>query len=300
LQIRIHIAIVFSVLLSFTSCKHRRKVQAAEKPVVVEDTISSRCRLDFKSARALGRYMKEHEFAFRKLNAKANVETNIDGKEESFDIRVSARRDSAMLVTIQYLLGLQVAKVLITKDTVLFVNYVEKTYFKGDFTYINELLNVDLDFDLIQAVLFGNSAEYHDEETRLKPVADRENCHYLLSTERKRRLRRIQAGQQELKDAVQILTLRPDYKIIRNEFTDPATNRRFVASYSNFLQRSPSDQAKDSAFAPYRVDIDISAQKKATVKIDYVRIEQNTPLKLTLNVPAKYDRIQIERRVEQK
>jgi hypothetical protein len=259
----------------------------------VEDTASSRCRLDFKSARALGRYMKEHEFAFRNANAKANVETNIDGKEESFDIRVSARRDSAMLVTIQYLLGLQVAKVLITKDTVLFVNYIEKTYFKGDFTYINDLLNVDLDYDLIQAVLFGNSAEYHDDETRLKPVADRENCHYLLSTERKRRLRRIQAGQQELKEAVQILTLRPDYKIIRNEFTDPATNRRFVASYSNF-------QAKDSAFAPYRVDIDISAQKKATVKIDYVRIEQNTPLKLTLNVPAKYDRIQIERRLEQK
>jgi len=233
--------------------------------------------------------MKDAEFMFTWLSAKANVETLFDGKEESFDIRVNIRKDSAMLISIQYLLGLQVAKVLITKDTVLFVNYVQKTYFKGDFSYINELLNADIDFDLLQAVLFGNSAEFHDDEARLKPVADRINCRYLLSTERKRRLRRIQSGVNEVKSPLQTLTLRQDYKILSNEFIDPATNRRFVANYSKF-------QLKDSVFAPYHVDIDLSAQKNANVKIDYVRIEKNTPQKLSLSVPGKYDAIQIEKK----
>jgi len=40
------------------------------------------------------------------------------------------------------------------------VVYVKKQYFKGDFNYINQLLNADLDFDIIQAALVGNSADF--------------------------------------------------------------------------------------------------------------------------------------------
>jgi hypothetical protein len=88
---------------------------------------------------------------------------------------------------------------------------------------------------------------------------------------------------------MQTLTLNPEYKIISNEFIDPQTDRKFIASYSSFTQ-------KDSVYAPYRVDIEIVAQKKGSVKIDYVRIEKNTPQKLTLNIPSKYDPIQIQKK----
>jgi hypothetical protein len=50
------------------------------------------------------------------------------------------------------------------------VVYVKKQYFKGDFNYINQLLNADLDFDLIQAALFGNSADFDDDDSKMKPV----------------------------------------------------------------------------------------------------------------------------------
>jgi hypothetical protein len=204
---------------------------------------------------------------------------------------VSVRKDSAMLITIQYLLGIQVAKILITRDSVKVRIDVKKQYFKGDFNYINDMLNADLDYDVLQAVLFGNSAEfYEDDDLKLKPVTDRENCHYLLSTERKRRLRKLQSGENDLKKALQILTLNPDnYKIIKNEFSDPATNRSFIANYKNFTQ-------KDSVYAPYHVDIDIVAEKKASVKIDYVRIEKNKPQTLNLNIPKSYDSIQIQKK----
>jgi hypothetical protein len=273
------------------SCKQKKKTQRTQTEVIVSDTLTGRCRLDFKSAKTLSRNVKENEFSFTWVTAKANVETLIDSKEESFDIKVNIRKDSAMLITIQYLLGLQVAKILITKDSVKMVNYIQKNYFKGDFNYINDMLNADLDFNVLQAVLFGNSAEfYEDDDLKLKPVTDRQNCHYLLSTERKRRLKRLQAGDNGLKKALQILTLNPDnYKIIKNEFSDPATNRTFIANYKNFTQ-------KDSVYAPYHVDIDIVAEKKATVKIDYVRIEKNTPQKLSLNIPAKYEPLQIQKK----
>lgn len=279
-----------ALLLSLQSCKHKKKMQKTDvaPPVAQEDTLSGKCRLDFKTAKALSRYVRENEFKFDWVYAKANVESTIDGKEESFDIKLNIKKDSAMLVSIRYILGLEVAKVLITKDSVKFVNYVSKNYFKGDFNYINDLLNADLDFDLLQAVLFGNSAEYSEDDTKLKPVTDRLNCRYLLSTVRKRKLRRIQSGE-EVKDAMQTLTLNPDnFKILSNEFIDPVTNRRVMAGYSNFT-------LKDSVFAPYRVDIDIVAQKKANLKIEYVRIEKNTRQKLSINIPSKYEEIQIQK-----
>lgn len=288
-----HISLLITLtifLFGLSSCKHKKKTQKTETPVAVEDTLIGKCRLDYKSAKTLSKHVKENEFRFDWVSAKANVQSLVEDKEENFDIKVSIRKDSAMLVSIQYLLGLQVAKVLITKDSVKFVDYVHKTYFKGDFNYINDLLNADLDFDLLQAVLFGNSADFQDDDAKLKPVTDRQNCRYLLSTERKRRLRRIQTGTSDLTEALQTLTLNPDnYKILKNEFIDPATNRQFIANYSNFMQ-------KDSVYAPYHVDIDIVAQKKASVKIDYVRIEKNTVQKLSLNIPAKYDPIQIQKK----
>jgi hypothetical protein len=48
-------------------------------------------RYDFKSSKTLSNNIKANEFGFIWLNAKANVETLIDGKEESFDIRVKIK-----------------------------------------------------------------------------------------------------------------------------------------------------------------------------------------------------------------
>lgn len=283
--------ITLMLALSF-SCRHKKKLQNVDAPAltVTADDSLNKCRLDFKTARALSRYVKENEFRFSWLYAKANVETNIDGKEENFDIKLSIKKDSAILVSIRYILGLEVAKVLITRDSVKMVNYVNKNYFRGDFNYINDLLNSDIDYDLLQAVLFGNSAEFSEDDAKLKPVTDRQNCRYLLSTERKRRLRKIQNGSENLKTAMQTLTLDPNnFKILKNEFIDPSTNRQFIANYGNFT-------SKDSVFAPYHVDIDIIAQKKASLKIDYVRIEKNTPQKLSVNIPAKYDPVQLQQK----
>src|SRR6218665_4031941 len=282
----------FTTLLLLPACRHKKKTHKIEAQAAVapsEDSLNSKCRLDFKKERDLSRYVRENEFKFNWLYAKANVESVIDGKEESFDIKLSIKKDSAILVSIRYILGLEVAKVLITRDSVKMVNYINKNYFRGDFNFINELLNSDLDYDLLQAVLFGNSAEFSDDDAKLKPVTDRLNCHYILSTERKRRLRKIQSGTEELKSAMQALTLDPNnFKILKNEFIDPATSRKFIASYSNFT-------SKDSVFAPYHVDIDIIAQKKASLKIDYVRIEKNSVQKLSVNIPAKYEQLQIQK-----
>ncbi len=284
----IHIIFCFAILLSIHSCKTKKQAQQTTATQSL-DTLQEKCRLPFKTAKALTKHIKENELDYKWIYAKADVETNIDGEEHNLDIRVKGRKDSAVWISITAVGLIDVAKLLITRDSVKMVIYVKKQYFKGDFNYINQILNADLDFDLIQAALFGNSAEFEDDEAKLKPIIDRENCHYLLSTERKRKLRRITSGQDSLKRSLQTMTLNPEtFKILINEFEEAATNRSFKAVYDKF-------SLVDSVFAPRSVNIDIKAEKKVSVKINYVRIEINQPQKITLNIPSKYEPIPIKK-----
>jgi hypothetical protein len=285
-----YIIILVTVHLSFvtiTACKTKKKIQ--KTAVAPADSLDGKCRLDYKNSKALIKHVKENAFDYTWIYAKANVTAKVDSEENSFDIRVRGKKDSAILITIQAMSLVDIAKILITRDSVKMRIDIKKQYFKGDFNYINDLLHADLDFDMIQAVLFGNSAEFYDEdETKLKPVTDRTNCRYLLSTERKKRLRRIIQGG-EIKKSFQTMRLNPDtWKILKNEFIDVATNRIFTANYDDF-------NAKDSVYAPHHVNIDIKAEKKINVKIDYVRIEKNQVQKLNLNIPSKYDPIPVNK-----
>lgn len=272
----------------FVGCKSKKHIVKPEI-AVTNDTVTGRCHLPLRTAPFLTKHIKDNAFDFTWIYAKANTEVKIDSEEHSLDIKIRGKKDSAILISIQYVLGIEIAKVLITRDSVKMVIYPKRQYFKGDFNYINELLTADLDFDVIQAVLFGNYAEFDDDETKLKPVTDRQNCHYLLSTERLGRIKRISHQGIDIIRPLQIMTLNPDnYKILKNEFIESATNRMFTAAYENFSN-------KDSVYAPRHVNIDIVAEKKVNLKIDYVRIEKSEPQKLSLNIPPKYAPIPVKK-----
>ncbi len=278
-------------ILSFTfGCKHKKKLQKPTNQInIVNGDTLGKCKLDFKNGKALTRYIEENELKYDWLYLKSNVTTLLEGDDKSFDARVRLRKDSIMLITIE-LLTIDFAKVLITKDSIKMVDYHNKKYFRGDFHFINDLLNADLDFDVIQSVIIGNSAEFIDDDSKLNPVTDRENCCYRLSTERKRHLKRIVKGAEDLKKALQVITLNPDnFKIVKNEFIEPQSNRTFIATYSDFKN-------KDSVYAPYSVNIDIKAEKNMNIKIEYVRIEKNKPQKINFSIPSKYDKIEIRKK----
>lgn len=275
------------MLLCLFSCKTKKHITQTET-VKVEDTLG-KCHLSFKTAKSLSKHIRENELNFNWLNAKANTEIFIDGDSHALDVRIKAKRDSAIWISIQAAGLLDIAKLLITKDSVKMIVYIKKQYFNGDFNYINQLLNADLDFEIIQASLFGNSANFDDDDAKMKPIVDRENCQYLLSTVRKRKLRRIVSGQDSLKKSLQTMRLNPDnFKIITNEFQDIETNRSFYAKYDRFSE-------PDSVFAPHNVNIEIKAEKKIDLKINYVRIDINQPQKLSLNIPKNYESIHVKK-----
>src|ERR1700745_3042121 len=119
-------------LMFLASCRHKKNL--AKQPVTVVDTTSEKCRMDFKNGKALSRRMNENKLDYTYASAKFNCELTMDGEENSFNVTVRTRKDSVIWMSISKL-GIDAARVLITKDTVKFtLGLTEKKYFVGDFS----------------------------------------------------------------------------------------------------------------------------------------------------------------------
>ncbi|HXU28392.1 MAG TPA: DUF4292 domain-containing protein [Bacteroidia bacterium] len=280
-----------SILLAFAlisgSCKSKKDL--TKQATTVIDTTVEKCRMDFKTGKALSKRMYDSELDFTYASAKFSCELAIDSEEHSFNVNVRCRKDSVIWLSISKL-GIDAARVLITKDTVKFtMGLTQKKYFIGDFSYINQMLHADLDYDMLQALLFGNSAAFHDDDDKLKPGRDKNTCQYFLSTVRKKHLKRITSGAEIPSESYQTMWLDPTtFKIVNLEFDDIKEKRKFNASYSDF-------KPVDKYLAPFKLLYIITAEKNIKADINYGRISINEPQSFPFKIPSSYERIQFKK-----
>lgn len=262
------------------SCKSKRKIINQNQPAESVNT-------EFKNTRTLLQNLKKNEVSFKTISAKFDCTVLIDSSKTSFDVNMRAIKDSAIWMNVS-IFGITGAKVLITKDTVKFIDTRKENYFIGDFNYISKLLQADLDYELLQSLLIGNSVEFYEEDDKMRASVDG-NLH-LLSTTRKRKLRKVIEKNKELKEPVQSIWLQPEnYKITRIMFNEFATNRSFDAIFYDF-------QKVDSVSFPYKIDYTIKAEKKITISVDYDKVQFNKEITFPFTIPPKYERIVYEQK----
>ncbi|HKC69172.1 MAG TPA: DUF4292 domain-containing protein [Bacteroidia bacterium] len=282
----IPVSVFLLLALATTSCKSKKNIAKQDIPAI--DTTVEKCRMDFKTGKALSKRMYDSELDFMYASAKFSCELTIDSEEHSFNVSVRCRKDSVIWLSISKL-GIDAARVLITKDSVKFtMGLTEKKYFVGDFSYINQMLHADLDYDMLQALLFGNSAAFYNDDDKLKSGRDKNTCQYFLSTERKKHAKRIANGTETPSDSYQTMWLDPTtFKILTLEFDDVKTKRKFNASYNNF-------KPVDKYMAPFKLVYTITAEKNIKADIDYSRISINEQQSFPFKIPASYERIQFK------
>lgn len=285
IKILIQPAFMFIAAAMLFSCKNSKPLQS--NPLQQKDSIisGSKCNVVWLNEKKLTKYIADHELKTTGLQCKANINVQSETQQHELDVKIRWIPDSSMTLHIQYLLGIDIAKLWISRDSVIMVNYIDKTYLREDVSELNRWFNTELDFDLLQALLFGNSAAYSEDEKRLHAFVNRDSCTYMLSTERKRKWKKINSGNLNPYTFFQILTVQHlNFKIVKNEIQDPKTQRGLKIWYSNF-------KTIDNNFAPQHVDIEVAAPQLLHIKIDYVRMEPLENQLKVVTVPKGYDRI---------
>jgi hypothetical protein len=259
---------------SFSSCKNQKKITLN----------NGKCILDFKNARTLTTNLKANEINFTWLKAKLSAEALIDSSSNSFTVNLRIKKDSVIWMSISKL-GIEGARVLITKDSVkFFTTFPKNQYFKGDYAYISKLLNTELDFEMLQSLLVGNSVTFYDEDEKIKPGID--DCSYTLGTVRKFKMRRVERGK-ELKEPAQSIYLVPEnFKIARILFYEFNPDRSFDAHFGDFIKIE-----SDGQLFPQKMNYTIKAQKNVTIDLNYSKVTLNEEQTFPFRIPENYEQI---------
>ena len=147
----IFLGIIFVVLLGFSSCKTAK--------VATRNTTAKPIR-----TRKLIRSVESNAFDYKHLSIK-KISCQFDnGKTKtSFRASILAEKDKQITVMLSKL-NIPVGRLWLTLDSVKFINYLEKTYFLDNYSYLSSMMEMDLNFETIHAIISSNVFSLRDEK----------------------------------------------------------------------------------------------------------------------------------------
>ncbi len=261
----------FLIVFFLPSCKTTRKV--VESP-------SSSVKLKGEEVIQVFDSVMSREFNFKYLSSKANVSyTDKSGSATDFDINLRLKYDSIVWISITPLLGIEVARVLITRDSVFILDRLHKTFQKRDFAYFEDLLRTNVDFNMIQSVIVGNYFQYLEKE-KLRSMYEDEP-YIILSTLNKRQARRATEEKDPNKPVVQDFWIDGNYRIAKSRISDEKKDRWVEATYSKFTDVG-------GYLFPGNLVVTVASSSPTIIRVEYTKVVSEDTLQLPFSIPEKY------------
>jgi hypothetical protein len=265
------ILLVLGLLLFITSCRSPRSI--------IKEPIKE------YGADFLFEKLKENEFRYDWLSAKYDLDLIVDKKKTSFSGQLRMRKDSAIWVSLSPALGIEMARLLISEDSVKFINRINKTYFIGDYVAINRMLGTNIDFDIIQSLLIGNDLTYY-EDGKFRASYDSKEYH-LVTAGRAKLKKYVRNQEDEERIYIQNIYLNPEtYKITSMKVKEVKKESiKLDALYTEF-------KILEEQLFPNHVVYDITADAPILANLNYSRVNIDEQQRFPFKISSKYSRIQ--------
>jgi len=228
--------------------------------------------------------LQENQFKFKTVSAKFNIEYIVKKKPFEFKGQVNIVKDSAIWVIFTQDLGIEMARMLITPDSVKFLDRINKKYFIGDYDFVNDFLKTNVDFGVLQSIILGNDFEYYDS-AEFKASVD--NRQYKLTTTGRQKLRKYVRNDSDAERILlQSIWLDPvTFKINQIKLKELTKNsKKLTALYSGF-------ENIEGQLFPFKIVYEVEADVPVKVKVDYSKIVLNEPVNFPFKIPPKYSSV---------
>ncbi len=277
----------FLVLLSFGSCKAKKNVIGSKtlKRMSLNDVLKK---------------IEANEFKAPGLSIKMNVAFKTDKISDSFKMYARLKQDSILWLSATYY-KVEVARILVTPDSVQLLDKRNKKYYVGDFRVLNENFNTDFNFYSLQDLILGNS---NSTVSTSKMKLSQEDEHYILNTTKKfKKVQDIRVTQlkdnlaekkQNEKDSLVVpKTFVLDYKYFINPerfkvdrlmVRDERHNKSIFIKYDDFRELG-------SGLLPHEILYNIVTNEIFKVNVSYLRSEVEDVLPFPFKVTDKYERV---------
>jgi len=230
--------------------------------------------------------MRDNQSTFEWFSGKAKVDF-IEGKRKStFTAQMRMKRDSAIWISVSSGIGIEGARLLLTQDSVKFVNRLDKTYFVGDYAFLSELIDTEINYCMIQSLLTAKKFSWYDNQD-LKVKLDNQ-LYQIESTNRFKLKKQSKLTNFENPVYYQSLWINPEtFKIERIKIKELGKeNKKILASYKQF--RSIKEQ-----LIPYTVDIELDNDKAMKLEMVYYKISLDEEVGFPFSISKKYTPIKL-------
>ncbi len=225
----------------------------------------------------------ENQIQFDYLSANFNLVYRQEKNKTNLRGQLRIDSDSLLWVSFTPLLGIEAARVIITNDSIKFLNRLNKTYFTGEFDLVDSLLNTTIDFSLLQSLLVGNDLTQYDVNKFRSSV---DNGMYRMTIRERRKIRRyIKKGEIDSKVLVQQIWLDPEtFRIARIDIKEQGEdeNNKLQVYYSDYIYI-------DDQLFPSKIRIEIKSQKSIFIDLKFSKIVINKPLNFPFKISSKYE-----------
>lgn len=225
--------------------------------------------------------LKEKELKFNTFEAKFTIGYKQKRTYHDFKGQIRMVKDSVIWISFNQDLGIEIARVMITQDSVRFLDRFNKQYLISDYTFINNFLNTNIDFGILQSIILGNDFEYYDI---MEFKASVDGDYYKLSTAGRSKLKKyVRNVEDSERIFLQNTWLHPEtFKIVQVKLKElTKDSKKLTAEYADFKEIN-------AQLFPNKTNYLIEAEDEINVEVKYTRISLNEALRFPFNIPSKY------------
>ena len=210
--------------------------------------------------------LKGKDIPFNTLSLKGKVSLDMNGNVNNVGMTIRIQKDQKIWASVTAIAGIEVARALITPDSVFVRNNLQSVGVKKPFSYLNSFTSKQVTFKMLQAILSGNTiAEFTNDQATLDSDAG---------------IFTAQGTQGELAFRVLFNTLLKTSELNMNEVK---AGKSLKVVYSDY------QQVADALF-PSVVKINsMSGTKKTNLAFDFSKIERNVQLDFPFTLPKRFE-----------
>ncbi|WP_378186004.1 DUF4292 domain-containing protein [Aquimarina sp. W85] len=212
-------------------------------------------------------------FNFNTLNARVKINYKDDKQSVSPNVTLRMERDKKIWLSAK-ILGITLAKALITPNRVQYYEKINGTYFDGNFKMLSKWLGTELDYDKVQQLLLGQSLFDLSKDTYEVTVVDQG---YQLKPKK------------ELALFNRLFLIAPEnFKMKLQLLAQPLEKRSLSVLYNTYQTVGGQDFPKEIVIKASQ------DQEQTLIKLDYRSVDYNANVSFPFSIPTGYEEVTVE------
>ena len=248
--------LIICFLLIMISCK-ARKLAVVNHPVDKGAAKALHTKLDS---------IRDNQLNFNTFSGKARTKLDIGSNSNDVTLNIRISKGQKIWISITAIAGIEVARALITPDSILVINKLQGLYIRKPFDYIYKYASRQIDYTALEGFLLGNTMPQLLTGS-VKLQADSAGV-------------AISGSLQELTYKLQV---GHDMKVDQTYLLDETGGQFLLVANSAFITAG-------NKVLPSQINMSsVAGEKKIQVNLHYIKADFDLPLEYPFSIPQTYE-----------